>query len=61
MERCTYRSKPLEFRSILHNNGVHCYKQIDLNFAKESSKAREKFFFFALDTINKIATSIFNH
>ena len=42
MERCTYRSKPLEFRSILYNNGVHCYKQIDLNFAKESSKAREK-------------------
>ena len=47
MERCTYRSKPLEFRSILHNNGVHCYKQIDLNFAKESSKAREKNFFCA--------------
>ena len=46
MERCTYRSKPLEFRSILYNNGVHCYKQIDLNFAKESSKAREKNIFF---------------
>ena len=42
MERCTYGSKSLEFRSIFYNNRVHCHKLIDLNFAKESSKVREK-------------------
>ena len=61
MERCTCRSKHLEFTSIFYNNGLHCYKQIDLNFAKESSKVRKKKDFFAQDTITKIATSSFDH